>query len=42
MRKHFLFVVAACAAALLIGCGGGGGSPRDFSLPGVINAVPPQ
>lgn len=49
MRVHLLF--AAVTAMLLASCGGGGGGAlsstpasvnKDFALPSVINAVPPQ
>jgi ABC-type glycerol-3-phosphate transport system substrate-binding protein len=39
-------IAALAAAMILVGCGGGGGGAvpgaKDFTLPGVINAVPPQ
>ena len=44
MQTKLKLLIAAGGVALLISCGGGG-SPNakaNFTLPNVINAVPPQ
>jgi len=45
VQTKLKLLIAAGGIALLLGCGGGGSAPlssKDFSLPGAINAVPPQ